>query len=492
MYHVVPQRVLSSRGGRDQAVSVALQQLNQTLCHRRTSFGRSIAISNPNNTISNSTTTNNNNNISDNDVASNPTTTTTTNNNNNNTSTNTNTSSNDVASNPNTTTTTTTNNNNNNTSTNNTSGNDTGKSINTNNSASSRANDVKNTSNVSLADPATKPADTSEPSEGKTTEGKTTEGKTTERRGRGPTDKPSARAALRGLMAVDVNEHSAEWLEESRLKQEESVAILSEQLKSMIVGSDLDHLSSSSNRLSPEDLGTSQEALSLELYRPEDLEEDKRGGEEGGGVEGGGGGGRGGGEGGGGGGGGSRERSLCMKTMQCEVLGPYSCSDCTKIRLNEHQQREQTALYPGLAVDPRTLVAPDRLKRLTASLPPHLTSQRYRLDCGCALQMHPDFLFPVIVTDHDIQSRLKSLRSAVPPARAGTPVRVDSSEGDSEAGSLFARGGGRGSVGDKMEREALSFGDDEAEEMSMSPTDMKVTVRYTTPSPEQKGVFITT
>ena len=182
-----------------------------------------------------------------------------------------------------------------------------------------------------------------------------------------------------------------------------------------------------------------------------------------------------------------------MKTMQCEVLGPYSCSDCTKIRLNEHQQREQTALYPGLAVDPRTLVAPDRLKRLTASLPPHLTSQRYRLDCGCALQMHPDFLFPVIVTDHDIQSRLKSLRSEVPPARAGTPVRVDSSEGDSGAGSLFARGGGRGSVGDKMEREALSFGDDEAEEESaMSPTDMKVTVRYTTPIPEQKGVFITT
>ena len=460
MYHVVPQRVLSSRGGRDQAVSVALQQLNQTLCHRRTSLGRSIATSNPNNTISNSTTT----------------TTTTT---------NTNSSSNDAASYP----TTTTADNNNNTSTNNTRGNDTGKSINNDNSASSCANDVKNASNVSLADPATKPADAGEPTEGKTTEEKTTVGKTTERGGRSPADKPSARAALRGLVAVDVNEHSAEWLEESRLKQEESVAILSEQLKSMIVGSDLDQLSSSANRLSPEDLGTSQEALSLDLYHPEDLEEAKRGGEEGGGEEGGGGGGRGG---EGGGGGESRERSLCMKTMQCEVLGPYSCSDCTKIRLNEHQQREQTALYPGLAVDPRTLVAPDRLKRLTASLPPHLTSQRYRLDCGCALQMHPDFLFPVIVTDHDIQSRLKSLRSAVPPARAGTPVRVDSSEGDSEAGSLFARGGGRGSVGDKMEREALSFGDDEAEETSMSPTDMKVTVRYTTPSPEQKGVFITT
>ena len=462
MYHVVPQRVLSSRGGRDQAVSVALQQLNQTLCHRRTSLGRSIATSNPNNTISNSSSTT--------------------------TTTNTNSSSNDAASNP-TTTTATTADNNNNTSTNNTSGNDTGKSINTDNSASSRANDVKNASNVSLADPATKPADAGEPTEGKTTEGKTTVGKTTERGGRSPTDKPSARAALRGLMAMDVNEHSAEWLEESRLKQEESVAILSEQLKSMIVGSDLDQLSSSANRLSPEDLGTSQEALSLDLYRPEDLEEAKRGGEEGGGGGERGGGGRGG---EGGGGGESRERSLCMKTMQCEVLGPYSCSDCTKIRLNEHQQREQTALYPGLAVDPRTLVAPDRLKRLTASLPPHLTSQRYRLDCGCALQMHPDFLFPVIVTDHDIQSRLKSLRSEVPPARAGTPVRVDSSEGDSGAGSLFARGGGRGSVGDKMEREALSFGDDEAEESAMSPTDMKVTVRYTTSSPEQKGVFITT
>ena len=463
---MVPQRVLSSRGGQGQGVSVALQQLNQSLCHRQSSLSRSLANNASraiNNTSSTSTcvATGNASNIHNTNITDNVTTTddisSTENTNNNNRSKD--------ASNINARTNAVSN-----------SG-DTSTNTNTDNSSSSsrdasdtnNANDVKNassTTNVNLGSD-------SKPDDDQRTEGSV-------ERGLGPVVIPSSTGvAVQGLKAVDINEHSAEWLEETRLKQEESVAILSEQLMSMIAGEDPDDFSLS---LSSEDAESSRNLVSLEPHRPDDIEEAGSGGgeerERGGGGE----------------GGGEREsgeRNLCMKVMQCEVLGPYSCSDCTKIRLNERQQREQSALYPGLAVDPRTLVAPDRLKRLTASLPPQLTSQRYRLDCGCAIRMHPDFLFPVIVTDHDIHSRLRSLRSDPAPAEA--PERVDSGVVmGSEDGSLPVSGSRESAErGRRWEKEALVLGEDEAEEKSMSPTDMKVTVRYTTPSPQQKGVFLT-
>jgi hypothetical protein len=72
----------------------------------------------------------------------------------------------------------------------------------------------------------------------------------------------------------------------------------------------------------------------------------------------------------------------------CQVLGPYTCSDCSRIRLHERQRHEQHSLYPGVAVDPRTLVAPGKLRRMTATLPPSIlhTGQKVTLQCGCQVR----------------------------------------------------------------------------------------------------------
>nr|KAG5703319.1 hypothetical protein BaRGS_025561 [Batillaria attramentaria] len=139
-------------------------------------------------------------------------------------------------------------------------------------------------------------------------------------------------------------------------------------------------------------------------------------------------------------------------------------------------------------VHPRTLVAPQLLKRITSTLPPALTGEKYRLDCGCAISLHRDFLFPVIVTDHDVHSRLCAVKrgpAKTPSAgRSSTSREELHSQGSLPTGMEDGRGveAGHGTLGVE---------EPEEEEVSMSPADMRVTVRYNTPSPEQKGVFIT-
>lgn len=171
----------------------------------------------------------------------------------------------------------------------------------------------------------------------------------------------------------------------------------------------------------------------------------------------------------------------CMKVVHCEVLGPSVCSDCSQIRRSAQVQQEQAALYPGVTVNPRTLVAPDRLRRLNATLPPNLFNEKHRLHCGCAINLHRDFLFPVIFTDHDIQSRLRSLKTA-PPQRPSvcdwTPPPCDVrgfNDQDSDLEEEEDEGGD--------EEDNLSNASDTSK--SMNPEDMKVTVSYNTPSPDQ-------
>ncbi|KAK7492029.1 hypothetical protein BaRGS_00016693 [Batillaria attramentaria] len=285
---------------------------------------------------------------------------------------------------------------------------------------------------------------------------------------------------------VDPLEHSAEWLEETKTKHEESVAILSQQLKSMLEDSPRASATlpqeHGSREFADDSPKVSNTPTKVEVPRatPETLVQARSGGIEGTGT------------------GLSRPSSLStdsrndnssrMKMVQCEVLGPYSCADCTKLRLSERQQQEQRALFPGLSVHPRTLVAPQLLKRITSTLPPALTGEKYRLDCGCAISLHRDFLFPVIVTDHDVHSRLCAVKrgpAKTPSAgRSSTSREELHSQGSLPTGMEDGRGveAGHGTLGVE---------EPEEEEVSMSPADMRVTVRYNTPSPEQKGVFIT-
>ncbi|KAL8575520.1 hypothetical protein ACOMHN_059585 [Nucella lapillus] len=309
----------------------------------------------------------------------------------------------------------------------------------------------------------------------------------------------------RGVGNLD---HSIEWIKESQLKQRESVTILSRQLQSMISlpGSEqgLEAAATTSGEalerqqslsiLFPTVGGETSTLTNLpcerkvavveeEEEKEEEEEEEEEGGIEGGGegkgvVE-------------------ISERVRCLKKMQCEVLGPYSCADCTKLRKHERQHQQQTALYPDLLVDPRALVAPDRLRKLTATLPPNLTSQHHTLQCGCALNMHPDFLFPVIFTDHDIQSRLKMARASAKNPREGQ-VRFSSSLLDSNMSSLpdrdqlLSAGGTRRSRSSrrrikkkKEDAQVLVLSKDgekeDHEEEGPTAVDMKVTVRYSTP-----------
>ncbi|PVD29322.1 hypothetical protein C0Q70_11919 [Pomacea canaliculata] len=176
-----------------------------------------------------------------------------------------------------------------------------------------------------------------------------------------------------------------------------------------------------------------------------------------------------------------RDSPTLGELQQHPVLGPSVCSDCSQIRRSAQVQQEQAALYPGVTVNPRTLVAPDRLRRLNATLPPNLFNEKHRLHCGCAINLHRDFLFPVIFTDHDIQSRLRSLKTA-PPQR---PSVCDWTSPPSDVTGLKDQDSELEEEEDEGvdKEDNLSNASDTSK--SMNPEDMKVTVSYNTPSPDQ-------
>ena len=113
-----------------------------------------------------------------------------------------------------------------------------------------------------------------------------------------------------------------------------------------------------------------------------------------------------------------RQRTMCsristpneadIKRLQCDVLGPYFCTDCTKLNKKNKLKVEQNINFPRLEVHTRSLVAPDRVEKLYLSHPKELFHQDRSYKCGCAYNPALEITTPLVYTPHEVFQRLRT------------------------------------------------------------------------------------
>lgn len=62
-----------------------------------------------------------------------------------------------------------------------------------------------------------------------------------------------------------------------------------------------------------------------------------------------------------------RRDSAKIKHAQCDVLGPYYCTDCIKLKKRNTNYKTHQRNFPNIEVHPRSLVAPDKVDRVLMS-----------------------------------------------------------------------------------------------------------------------------
>lgn len=112
-----------------------------------------------------------------------------------------------------------------------------------------------------------------------------------------------------------------------------------------------------------------------------------------------------------------RQRSMCsrisspdqaeIKRLQCDVLGPHFCTDCTKQTKKNQLKLEQNKNFPRIEVHTRSLVAPDRVEKLYLSNPRELFHQEKSYKCGCAYDPALEITTPLVYTPHEVFQRLR-------------------------------------------------------------------------------------
>ena len=112
-----------------------------------------------------------------------------------------------------------------------------------------------------------------------------------------------------------------------------------------------------------------------------------------------------------------RQRTMCsrfstpnkadIKKLQCDVLGPNFCTDCTKLDKKNKLKVEQNKNFPRLEVHTRSLVAPDRIEKLYVSHPKELFHQDKSYKCGCAYNPALEITTPLVYTPHEVFQRLR-------------------------------------------------------------------------------------
>lgn len=112
-----------------------------------------------------------------------------------------------------------------------------------------------------------------------------------------------------------------------------------------------------------------------------------------------------------------RQRSMCNRfetfdvsdeqKLQCDVLGPDFCTDCTKINSKETVIRKQRKDFPRIEVHTRSLVAPERVEKLYLSHPKVLFHQEKKYACGCPVDPRFEITTPIVYTPHEVFERIR-------------------------------------------------------------------------------------
>ncbi|XP_045199209.2 uncharacterized protein LOC123553580 [Mercenaria mercenaria] len=112
-----------------------------------------------------------------------------------------------------------------------------------------------------------------------------------------------------------------------------------------------------------------------------------------------------------------RQRSMCNRyegfdvsekqKLQCDVLGPDSCTDCTKMKSKQIVIKKQRKDFPRLECHTRSLVAPDKVEKLYLSHPKELFHQNTKYACGCAVDPKFEITTPIVYTPHEVFERIR-------------------------------------------------------------------------------------
>ncbi|XP_046581685.1 uncharacterized protein LOC124289125 [Haliotis rubra] len=101
-----------------------------------------------------------------------------------------------------------------------------------------------------------------------------------------------------------------------------------------------------------------------------------------------------------------------LANLQCEVLGPFFCADCSKTRRQDMNCETHRAMYPQIAVHQRALVAPNKVMQFNSSKATSSFKDKRVLSCGCIVDAENAFHIPVVYTQHDVHNRVRHAHQA--------------------------------------------------------------------------------
>ncbi|XP_052811421.1 uncharacterized protein LOC128239034 [Mya arenaria] len=112
-----------------------------------------------------------------------------------------------------------------------------------------------------------------------------------------------------------------------------------------------------------------------------------------------------------------RQRSMCYRNeraetprqqrLQCDVLGPQFCTDCTEIGEKVHIMKKEQEKFPRIEVHTRSLVAPEKVEKMYLSNPKELFHQKKRYACGCTYDPKLEITTPLVYTPHEVFQRIR-------------------------------------------------------------------------------------
>ena len=112
-----------------------------------------------------------------------------------------------------------------------------------------------------------------------------------------------------------------------------------------------------------------------------------------------------------------RQRSMCSrfegvnvsedKRLQCDVLGPDSCTDCTKEKSKQIVLKKQRKDFPRLECHTRSLVAPDKVEKIYLNHPKELFHPDKKYACGCVVDPKFEITTPIVYTPHEVFERIR-------------------------------------------------------------------------------------
>lgn len=116
-----------------------------------------------------------------------------------------------------------------------------------------------------------------------------------------------------------------------------------------------------------------------------------------------------------------RGHDIKNKHAQCDVLGPYYCTDCIQVKKRNTSFKTHQRNFPNIEVHPRSLIAPDKVDRVLMSREKILLdgigkNQRNNLDFDIPTSYNESVYLPVL-TENDVVERIRRDKSTTTTPR---------------------------------------------------------------------------